>query len=66
MIQPVRLQLSRKRGAKLVSPNGLPNVIVERRSKWGNWFEVGEIATLADEHNSVILLKTQVTAENCL
>lgn len=35
---PVRLQLSRKKGARLVSPNGLPIVVVDRRSKWGNPF----------------------------
>ena len=35
-VKPVRIQLSRRKGFKLVSPNGLPNVIVDRRTKWGN------------------------------
>jgi hypothetical protein len=33
---PVRLQLSRQKGFRLVSPNGLPIAIVDRRTKWGN------------------------------
>lgn len=43
MIKPVRLQLSRKRDAKFVSPNGLPIVICDRRGKWGNPYRMGDI-----------------------
>ena len=35
---PVRLQRSRAKGSRLVSPNGLPVVCVSRPSKWGNPF----------------------------
>ena len=35
-MEPVRLQLSRKAGSKLTSPNGLPVVKVDRTTKWGN------------------------------
>jgi len=38
---PVRLQRSRKKGARLVSPNGLPVVYVGRGSKWGNPHAMG-------------------------
>ena len=40
--KPVRLQRSRRKGATLVSPNGLPVVYVGRGSKWGNPFSVRE------------------------
>lgn len=36
--KPVRIQRSRKKGARLVSPNGLPLVCVTRGTKWGNPF----------------------------
>jgi hypothetical protein len=35
---PVRLQRSRAKGSRLVSPNALPVVCVSRPSKWGNPF----------------------------
>ena len=34
--KPVRLQRSRAKGARLVSPNGLPVVCVTRPGRWGN------------------------------
>lgn len=34
--KPRRLVRSRRKGDRLVSPNGLPNVIVDRSSVWGN------------------------------
>ena len=40
MTKPVRLQLSRRKGFKLKSPNGLPVVKVDRTTKWGNPFKV--------------------------
>lgn len=40
MVKPIRIQLSRRKGFRLVSPNGLPIVIVDRRSEWGNPFSV--------------------------
>jgi|WetSurMetagenome_2_1015567.scaffolds.fasta_scaffold01038_7 hypothetical protein len=39
-IHPVRMQLSRAKGARLVSPNGLPIVSVARPSRWGNVWRV--------------------------
>lgn len=36
--QPVRLQRSRAKGSRLVSPNGLPVVCVTRGTRWGNPF----------------------------
>jgi hypothetical protein len=48
MIQPVRLQLSRKRGFRLQAvsraTNGLPAVLVARRSRWGNPWRVGLVS----------------------
>ncbi len=38
MADPVRLQLSRRRGFRLTSPNGLPIVKVDRSTRWGNPF----------------------------
>lgn len=61
MTMPVRLQLSRKRGAKLVSPNGLPLVICDRRGKWGNPYRMGEVIYLVREGRFEI-----ITPENCL
>jgi hypothetical protein len=37
-VMPFRLQRSRAKGARLVSPNGLPIKYVGRRTKWGNPF----------------------------
>lgn len=39
---PVRLQRSRKKGSKLVSPNGLEIACVTRPGMWGNPFRAGE------------------------
>ncbi len=39
-VKPIRLQRSRRKGAKLVSPNGLPVVCVTRGTKWGNPIKV--------------------------
>jgi hypothetical protein len=39
-VAPVRLQRSRAKGSRLVSPNGLPVVCVSRPSKWGNQYSV--------------------------
>jgi hypothetical protein len=40
LIRPVRLQRSRIKGARLVSPNGLPVVYVGRETRWGNPYRV--------------------------
>jgi hypothetical protein len=42
LAKPVRLQRSRKKGSRLVSPNGLPVVCVTRGTKWGNPWKVGQ------------------------
>ena len=42
LIKPVRLQLSREKGFRLKSPNGLPVVVVSRPSKWGNPFDIAD------------------------
>ena len=41
-MKPVRLQLSRKKGARLVSPNGLPIKIVSRPSKFSNPYRLDD------------------------
>lgn len=41
-MKPVRLQRSRRKGSKLVSPNGLPVVCVSRGTKWGNPFKASD------------------------
>lgn len=38
MTTPVRIQRSRAKGSRLVSPNGLPVVCVSRPGRWGNPF----------------------------
>ena len=38
MTIPVRILRSRKKGARLSAPNGLPIVCVSRPSRWGNPF----------------------------
>ncbi len=54
-VKPVRLQRSRRKGAKLVSPNGLPVVCVTRPGKWGNPFKVGdEIRYTGEKHSRKI------------
>lgn len=45
---PVRLQRSRKKDARLVSPNGLPIVCVTRPGKYGNPFKIGGWFTMGD------------------
>ncbi len=40
MVDPIRIQRSRAKGARLVSPNGLPIVCVTRPSKWSNPFKL--------------------------
>lgn len=45
-VKPVRIQRSRRKGAKLVSPNGLPIVCVTRGTKWGNPFKVASAADI--------------------
>lgn len=43
IMKPVRIQLSRKKGFRLTSPNEMPVVVVSRPSAWGNPYKVGEI-----------------------
>lgn len=38
---PMRVQRSRAKGSRLVSPNGLPVVCVTRPGRWGNPFAPG-------------------------
>jgi len=39
---PIRLQRSRRKGARLESPNGLPVVVVTRPGKWGNPYKTAK------------------------
>lgn len=52
MTRPVRVQLSRKKGWRLQeasrAANGLEAVKVDRTTKWGNPFKVGEDGTTAE------------------
>jgi len=63
--KPVRLQYRRTKGFKLVSPNGLPNICVDRRSKWGNPFVVGEVAYLKCP-GGITLQPVKITNDICL
>lgn len=45
MKPPQRLRLSRRRGARLVSPDSRPVVNVTRSTKWGNPFRLPEKPT---------------------
>lgn len=40
-MKPIRIQRSRKKGSKMVSPNGLPIVCVTRPGPWGNPITIG-------------------------
>jgi hypothetical protein len=42
IVEPVRLQRSRRKGYRLPSPNGLPIVYVGRPTKWGNPYRDGQ------------------------
>jgi hypothetical protein len=42
---PQRLRLSRRRGTRLVSPDGRPVAVVARPTAWGNPYRVHEDAT---------------------
>ena len=61
--EPVRIQLSRKKGFNLQeysrSINGLPAVVVSRPSRWGNIFKIGE--TFIQEDGESIILNRQQT-----
>jgi hypothetical protein len=46
MTHPTRLQRSRRKGAKLESPNGLPVRCVDRSTKFGNPFKPGKIGPM--------------------
>lgn len=42
-------------------------MICDRRSKWGNWFVVGESATVTNPKNkSQLIVIRSITEENCL
>jgi hypothetical protein len=43
---PLRLQRSRKKGSRLISPNGLPIVCCTRPGKWGNPFCAGKLGPM--------------------
>jgi hypothetical protein len=43
---PVRLRISRSKGARLISPNGLPIVSVTRPSRWVNHWRLRRQASL--------------------
>lgn len=67
MAQPVRLQLSRKKGFDLQAlsraTNGLPAVNVARPSKWGNPFVVGKAGgaytpKVKDRRHAYLLFKS--------
>lgn len=63
--KPVRLQYRRTKGFKLVSPNGLPNICVDRRSKWGNPFVIGETHYLRCP-GGITLQPVLINQGNCL
>lgn len=42
MENPIRLQRKRTKGFKLVSHNGLENIMVGRPSKYGNPYQIGK------------------------
>jgi Domain of unknown function (DUF4326) len=45
LIKPRAVRLHHRRGIKFVSPNGLPVKCVDRKSRWGNPFEIGREGT---------------------
>ena len=53
--QPVRIRRSRAKGAKLVSPNGLPIVCVTRPGRWGNQFKIGDTFTTFYLHGKPVI-----------
>ena len=54
--KPIRIQLSRKKGTKIESQNGLPIVNCSRPGPWGNPFLVGKHGTRAECHRLFTLL----------
>ena len=48
-MKPIRIQRSRKKGSRLVSPNGLPVVCVTRGTNWGNQYRVGSVQYVPGE-----------------
>lgn len=56
MNHPVRLQLSRAKGSRLVSPNGLPVVSVARPGKWGNPLLVRILAKSNVNHRGGVVI----------
>lgn len=61
-IKPVRLQLSRKKGSRMESPNGLPVVKVCRPTKWGNPFTVADARRLNPTESDALLRRRVVRA----
>ena len=55
MTKPVRIRRSRAKGARLVSPNGLPIVSVSRPSKWANPFATGLTGATPEEKRQIRL-----------
>lgn len=58
MTEPVRIQMKREKGFNLqehsISINGLPATRVDRATKWGNPFRLGEEYVIADDDTATI------------
>jgi hypothetical protein len=50
---PKRIQRSRVKGSRLISPNRLPIICVSRPSKWGNPFSAGPAAASSADKAAV-------------
>ena len=62
-MKPQRIQLSRRKGFKLVSPNSLPVVVVSRPHRWGNPFKVGGYVEVPNRQGSTFrLVRDQASA----
>jgi hypothetical protein len=63
--QPVRIQRSRAKGARLTSLNELPIVVVSRPSKYGNPYRVNDSGEMGDADaraEAVMLFATALRA----
>lgn len=64
-IIPVRLQRSRAKGSRLVSPNGLEIACCTRGTRWGNPYRVTDpVSGFTLSHEEVIASFTTFSAKN--
>jgi hypothetical protein len=64
MTTPIRIQRSRAKGSRLVSPNGLPIICVSRGTRLGNPFIVGQPCGIFADSGEVLI--PALSREQCV